>query len=115
MFRSTLRYTLQGLAFRPVFHYAVTQPKLPIFQPLNWAWVRWLGMISYTFYICHYVIIGVFIRQGLLEANYAAFLVASTAVALLWSAAVYMFLERPLKPLRARLTGHGAHRQGAPG
>tara|TARA_R110002051_G_scaffold146786_2_gene219571 strand:+ start:50493 stop:51590 length:1098 start_codon:yes stop_codon:yes gene_type:complete len=106
VFRSTLRYSLQGLALMPLFHYAVTQPRMKLFQPLNWGWVRWIGVMSYTFYICHYVIIGMFTYLGLFEANYPAFVFASASAALLWSAAVYYLLEVPLKPLRKRLIGH---------
>lgn len=109
VFRSTLRYSLQGLALMPLFHYAVMQPGTKLFQPLNWGWVRWIGVMSYTFYISHYVIIGVFTNLGLFEANYPVFMLASASASLLWSAAVYYFLEVPLKPLRKRMIGHPAH------
>lgn len=108
LFRSTLRYSLQGIALMPLFYYAVTRPNLSVFQPLNWGWVRWLGTMSYTFYISHYIIIYVFKGYGLFDRNYGLFFVATVSTALLWSAAVYYILERPLTPLRKRLIGHAA-------
>lgn len=105
-FRSTLRYSLQGLALMPVFYYAVTRPDLLVFRPLNWGWVRWLGIMSYTFYICHYVVIYLFKSYGLFDSSYALFFGGTLGLSLFWAAMVYYFLERPLVPLRKRLTGH---------
>ena len=82
-----------------------TRPDLPIFRPLNWGWVRCLGVMSYTFYICHYVIIDV-IEDNLSAMPCPVFFVAACGVALLWSAVVFFGLENPLKPLRSRLAGH---------
>ncbi|WP_086054326.1 acyltransferase [Pseudoruegeria sp. SK021] len=36
-FRETFRYSMQGLALMPLFHYAITQPDLPPFRPINWS------------------------------------------------------------------------------
>ena len=113
-FRSTLRYSVQGLALMPIFHYAVTRPDLPIFRPLNWGWVRWLGVMSYTFYICHYVIIDV-IEDNMSAMPYPVFFLAAGGLALLWSAIVFYGLENPLKPMRSRLTGHAQRRRQAEG
>jgi len=45
-FRATLRYTLQGLALMPLFHYAITMYDAPVFRPLNWPAVRLIGTLS---------------------------------------------------------------------
>ena len=113
-FRSTLRYSLQGLALMPVFFYAVTRPELALFRPLNWGWVRWLGVMSYTFYICHYIVIYLLKGYGLFDSSYALFFGAALALSLSWAALVHYALERPLVPLRKRLTGHAGPRAASP-
>ncbi len=52
-FRETFRYTLQGLALFPVFYLAVSRPNWYIFKWLNMKSVRFIGVISYTFYLSH--------------------------------------------------------------
>lgn len=53
-FRETLRYTLQGMALFPIFWLAVRHADWPIFRPLNWPPIRFLGVISYVFYLSHF-------------------------------------------------------------
>ena len=109
-FRSTLRYSLQGVALLPIFHYAVTRPELWVFRPLNWAPVRRLGVYSYTFYLVHFVLVGVVTTLGLGEPRSIALFVLAGGGSTLFAAAVHRWAERPLKPLRARLTGHDERR-----
>lgn len=106
VFRSTLRYTLQGIALMPLFHYAVRRPQDLIFQPLNWAPVRMIGVWSYTIYLCHFVIIHALAHTGVARIGDPAMLVLSVALSCAFAAAVHRFAEQPLKPLRSRLTGH---------
>lgn len=105
-FRSTLRYTLQGIALMPLFHYAVQRPQDPIFAPLNWAPVRMIGVWSYTIYLCHFVIIHALAYNGVTQIGEPAMMGLSAVLSCAFAAAVYRFAEQPLKPLRARLTGH---------
>ena len=107
VFRSTLRYTLQGIALMPLFHYAVTRPSMLPFRPLNWAPVRRLGVYSYTIYLVHFVVI-----LGLERADFGApgeplFIATAAIVSVGYAALIYELAERPLKPFRARTTGHG--------
>lgn len=105
-FRSTIRYTLQGLALMPIFHLAVTQPTSWLFAWLNWRPVRRLGQYSYTFYLAHFVIIKMLIFNGVDSGNLSLFLPLAFALSTLYSALVYRWFEKPLQPLRSRLTGH---------
>lgn len=105
-FRSTLRYTLQGLALMPIFHLAVTQPRSPLFAWLNWRPVRRLGQYSYTFYLAHFVIIKMLVLNGIAADNLALLLPVSFVLTTLYSGLVFRFIEKPLQPLRSRLTGH---------
>jgi peptidoglycan/LPS O-acetylase OafA/YrhL len=106
VFRSTLRYSIQGAAMIPLFHYAVSQPDRAIFKPLNWSWVARVGTWSYTIYLGHFVIIKVLQAQPLVPDNPAVITAIGFALSALWAHVVYEYLEKPLRPLRKRLTGH---------
>lgn len=101
VFRSTLRYTLQGIALMPIFFYAVKRHDHVLFRPLNFWILRRIGIYSYTLYLVHFVILHTLWNMGRpedwLTGIYAAVLSLS------WAALVYRFAEQPLHGLRARL------------
>jgi peptidoglycan/LPS O-acetylase OafA/YrhL len=105
-FRSTLRYSVQGVALIPLFHYAVKRPDALMFQPLNWAFMRKLGLWSYTIYLIHYVIILGLAYNGIAAEGSVQMLILAGALSVGFAASVYRFVEAPLHPLRRRLTGH---------
>lgn len=105
-FRSTIRYSLQGLALMPIFHFAVTQHDLWMFRPLNWKPIRRIGQYSYTLYLVHFVIINAMILHGFTNDDIMLLTVVAAALSLTYAAIVFEFVERPLRPLRQRLTGH---------
>ncbi len=105
-FRSTIRYSLQGLALMPIFHFAVTRHELWMFKPLNWKPIRRIGQYSYTLYLVHFVIIKAMILQGFNQDNILLFTAVAALLSLAYAALVFEFAEKPLKPLRQRLTGH---------
>lgn len=104
VFRSTLRYSLQGLALMPIFHFAVTVPKALVFQPLNWAPMRRLGVWSYSVYLVHFVIIHVMQAHGFDPQNRLLFALFVLLLSCLWAALVYELAEKPLHKLRRRLS-----------
>ena len=97
---------LACLALMPIFHYAVTRPTDIWFQPLNWAVVRRIGQWSFTIYLIHYVIIKSLIFNGIAAHNSLILIVLSAVLSIIFAAATYRWLEKPLHPLRRRLTGH---------
>lgn len=107
-FRSTIRYSLQGIALTPLFYYATTFPQAAAFRPLNWAPVRWVGLLSYTIYLSHNVIIGMLMHAGFDTENRLVFIPLAAALTLTYSALIYWLIERPLKPLRARIANRPA-------
>ncbi len=107
-FRSTLRYSALGLALLPVFYYAVRRPDHLIFQPLNWAIMRRIGIYSYTSYLVHYVFMHMLETLGLRHGDPLAYIPAVMILSFGWAALVHEVAEKPLKPLRARLIGHTA-------
>ncbi len=105
MFRSTWRYTLQGLALMPIFHFAVTRPKALIFQPLNWGFVRRVGIWSYTLYLCHFVIIKSLQINGFSPDNIIVFTLIAFGLSCLWAELVYRVGEKPFHKMRKKLAG----------
>ncbi len=99
-FRSTLRYTLQGLALMPLFHYAITMPDVPVFRPLNWPAVRLIGILSYTIYLVHYVIIRGLEFNGIVAQGDPAMIPAAGVLSFLVAFAIYRYVEKPLHALR---------------
>lgn len=101
-FRQTLRYTLQGIALMPVFHYAVSRPDLAIFRPLNWYPIRLIGVYSYTIYLCHTVVLTNLHVHELGPDNTLLFALFAFAICTAFAAAVMYFVERPVKNMRNR-------------
>ena len=101
-FRETLRYTLQGLALLPIFWLAVRHPTWPVFAPLNWRPLVWMGKVSYTFYLIHFFLIKV--AESLFPERV---MVAAAALvcSFLFAHLVYVAVERPCARLRGRLHG----------
>lgn len=109
--RETVGYTVQGLALFAVFVTAVRYPQWVVMRPLQWAPVRWIGLLSYAIYLVH---------PSMLE--FAKFLVGKSAWPLLFvasaltlAAACLLFyaIERPVGRLRRRFAPVPA--TGAPG
>jgi peptidoglycan/LPS O-acetylase OafA/YrhL len=100
-FRETLRYTLQGLALFPIFFCAVRFPRWPIFSWLNWRVMRGLGLISYTFYLCHLAALRIthqyFDVSPLLEGA------IGLMITIAFATASYQLMERRLAAMRKRL------------
>jgi peptidoglycan/LPS O-acetylase OafA/YrhL len=101
-FQETFRYTLQGLSLFPIFVVAVRYPTWSLFRVLNIGWVRFLGLLSYSFYLVHpTVLFGVHqwtpwpapVQGGV-----------SLAVSLALAAGIYHLVEKPAARLRRRLT-----------
>lgn len=56
-FRETYRYTLQGLALLPIFYIAIANANWPVFRWLEWKAVRHIGVLSYSLYLIHHVLL----------------------------------------------------------
>lgn len=107
VYRETLRYTIQSAALAPIFFFAVQRPTLWLFRPLNIGWVRFVGILSYSFYLVHHIVIFSFVRHLPDASNWTrAGLAGSTALAI--SYAFYRFIEQPSTALRKRLAVPGS-------
>ena len=102
-FRSTFRYTLQGLALMPIFYYAVTRPDHVFFRLLNTRILRRIGIYSYTLYLVHFVVLNGLWEMGYPSEGPTMTIIYAAALSLFWAALVYRFAEQPLHNLRSRL------------
>jgi peptidoglycan/LPS O-acetylase OafA/YrhL len=101
-FRETLRYTLQGLTLIPLFIAAIHYQKSWPVKFLNLPFVRFVGVLSYTLYLCHAIIMEAVHKTGITNPFVSAFL--SFGLAFLFATAVHYWVERPCARLRKRLS-----------
>lgn len=94
-------YTLQGLCLMPVFVGAVRYPTWWLFRPLNWPWVRFLGLISYVVYLVHGTVI-VAVQQHMHPGLVADLVVV--VIALVIGIVMRQLVEKPCARLRHRLS-----------
>lgn len=100
-FRETFRYSLQGVALFPIFFCAVRKHKWPLFRWLESRPVRFLGLISYTFYLIHLKALATVDRY--IEAPTPVRGLLGFILAVAFSSAMYFLVERHLSALRRRL------------
>lgn len=102
LFRSTLRYTIQGISLVPIFFYALKFQGTISFRILNSRIMKFLGVCSYTFYLTHYIILNSFsyndvFQSEIIRAIFAGFL------AILFAYLIQKYVEVPVKAWRAGL------------
>ena len=101
-FRETLRYSLQGLALIPLFIAAIHYQKSWPVRFLNLPWVRFLGVLSYSLYLCHFIIIESI--KSVWTANLVLVHAVALACSLIFATAVHYWIERPSTRIRKRLS-----------
>jgi len=104
-FRDTLRYTIQGIALYPVFIAAIRFPDWLVFKPLNWGWVRFVGVLSYSLYLVHFMVIRA-LTTVMPELGLVATSILSLLISLAISYAVYRYAEVPAAKLKKRFSSH---------
>ena len=101
-FRETARYSLQGLALTPIFICAIVWPTFGPFRLLNTRLLAFLGVLSYSLYLTHHVILfGVHHHLPQLHPVLQAAIGAALAVGISWG--IYLAVEKPCAALRKRL------------
>jgi len=100
-FRDTLRYSIQGIALYPIFIAAIRFPDWVVFRPLNWEWVRFLGVLSYSLYLVHITVIQILNleipRLGLLVCG-----TLSLLISVVFAYAIHQLVEIPTGKLKQR-------------
>jgi peptidoglycan/LPS O-acetylase OafA/YrhL len=100
-FRDTLRYSVQGIALIPLFVTAIRYPEWGPMQALNWPVMRRLGLLSYSLYLCHQVVLFA-IAHSFPAASQVPVACAALAVSLVVASLIRQFIERPSARARKR-------------
>lgn len=101
-FRETFRYSLQSILLFPVFYFAIVDAAGPLFRWLNQRWIRHLGLLSYSLFLVHYVVVNMIAH--LWPTSPRPLMIALAAVASYLIALVLFYgVEQPSGKLRARL------------
>ncbi len=103
--RDTLRYSVQGIALYPIFMVAIRFPEWGLFKVLNWNWVRFVGVLSYSLYLVHFVVIKVF-NKTMPELGFYATALLSLVISVAISYGIYRFAEVPAAKLKQRFSSH---------
>lgn len=102
VFRETLRYTMQSAALAPIFYLAIAHHRNWPFSWLAWRPLKFLGLLSYVFYLMHQVFIFAFEHHtswGRWPVAGASFVVT---IAFAW--VVHEVMEKPIAKIRHRLS-----------
>jgi len=102
-FRETLRYSLQGAALTILFIAAIRYDRWAPFRLLNTRLLVFIGLLSYSLYLLHYVVIAALqeLLPGISEFPRAV-LALGISTFLAWL--IYRAVEKPCAALRRRLT-----------
>ena len=107
-FRQTFRFTIQNIALVPLVLSAVfTSRYLAAKAILNWKPVKWIGVLSYSLYLWHFMLFD-FAKAGLDGAPAVVQYSIGWLLAFCVAIAIYFLVERPMFRLR-RLAGSRAH------
>lgn len=100
-YRETLRYSIQSLALTPIFVAAITRPDLGPFRLLNHRWVEFVGVLSYSLYLVHLVVI-LAIRAQRPTVSTPVMIVVAGAISLAIAYGFHVFIEQPAAKARKR-------------
>jgi peptidoglycan/LPS O-acetylase OafA/YrhL len=101
-FRETFRYSLQGIALYALFVCAVRNPQLGPFRLLNHPLIRRVGMLSYSLYLVHHVVLFAIRRSILVHPVFQS--VIALAISLLVAEGMWRWIDKPCARLRKRFS-----------
>lgn len=104
IFRSTFRYTIQGVALLPLFYLAVVDFRAPWFAILNWRPIRFFGTLTYSMYLIHLSIIYA-VRLALPAVGSFGCGAIALVLTMSYAALLYILVEKPAAHARRRLEG----------
>ena len=102
-FESTLRYTIQGIALHGIFIAAIRFPDWGVFQILNWNWMRFMGLLSYSLYLVHHTVLKA-IYLYLPQISLALQGAMSMLISFILAYAMYRYIELPCGKLRKQFS-----------
>jgi peptidoglycan/LPS O-acetylase OafA/YrhL len=112
-FRETARYSLQGVALAPLFITSIRYPTWLPYRALNTRMASFIGVLSYSLYLVHHVIL--LAVQAHLAVDPVAQAVLSLALSIGVAWTIYRLVEKPCAALRRRLSRTKAQAAGPGG
>lgn len=101
VFRESVRYSVQGVSLMLIFNAAIRFPGWSVFRWLNNSRVRFLGALSYSFYLVHFTVIGI-MQAAWPTASKPVIALVSLMATLFVSCGLYYGIEKPCARLRHR-------------
>jgi peptidoglycan/LPS O-acetylase OafA/YrhL len=102
-FRESIRYTLQGIGLTPIFVVGMRFPDWGPFRLLNHRLVAFLGVLTYSLYLVHQVVLFT-VHAHLPGWNPVLLSLLALALSILYSLAMYRYVEQPFARLRKRFS-----------
>ena len=101
VFRETFRYSLQGIAFLPIFYFAILFHDNAFFRYLNSAWAIRIGTYSYAIYLAHQVILFTIVKDiPSIGTNPFIIFPLALTVCIAYAAAIDSFVDPYFRQLR---------------
>jgi len=101
-FDQTIRYTLQSFGLVPFFIAAIRWHDRGVFRILNYAPVRYVGVLSYSLYLMHDSMLWGLEHSTTLNPWLRGVIAVLTLLG--FASLIYRYLERPCARLRSRLS-----------
>lgn len=101
-FRQTLRYTLQSLSIAGLLYLAVAHARSVAFRWLNARVLVYLGTVSYTIYLAHYLVL-LCVEEYWSALGKVGVALLTAAITLVIAELMRRYVERPFATLRRRL------------
>ncbi|MEH2068606.1 MAG: acyltransferase [Nostoc sp.] len=102
-FQETFRYTIQGIGLYPVFFTAIRFSDWGLFPIINLNWVRFIGLLSYSLYLVHYIVLfGVSMYLPQLHRVIQAGIALLISLGIAYT--IYQLIESPIGKLRKKLS-----------
>lgn len=109
LYRESFRYSLQGVCLFPIFIAAIRCPDLWPYKILNFRWIRFMGTLSYSLYLVHFIYLSAISLRTNLPLPVQGIL--GMTLSLATAVAIYYTVERPMARLKKRLQARLAQAQ----
>ncbi|MGI8497951.1 MAG: acyltransferase family protein [Gemmatimonadaceae bacterium] len=99
-YRDSVEFILQPVLFAVLLTQLIASPRELVARPFNWAWMRYLGKISYSVYLYQQLIVHPV--TSIVRGSPAIGALAAAGVTIVAASCSYHFIEQPFLRLRER-------------
>ena len=100
LYRDALRYSVQAVLLLVIFSFAISRIDHWTVRWLEWPVVRYMGWISYTLYLCHYLVLETITARA--PMRWPLRMGLGLALSVVFASAMRYAVELPLQRLRGR-------------